>query len=126
MSRLVMAAFFVESFADWDHRVGHRLSNLSPEIREQWVHRHWIGSPTSFVPLETLTWREEVWSPEKFLSEVKPWRGDEELFPEFDYNVFANPGGDKLQTAVPLDAGEWDFAPLVLSTPKGFIDTQRK
>lgn len=113
----------VESFQDWDLRVGYKLNNLCSEIREQWVHRHWTGSPLAFLPLETLTWREERWSPTKFISEVKTWRGDEALHPEFDFEVFANPHGKKLPTAEALDRGEWDYAPPVLCTPQGFIDT---
>lgn len=114
----------VESYADWEERIGHNISNLHPEIREQWVHRHWTQSRMAFLPLETLTWREERWAPEKFLSEVKTWRGNEALDPEHDYNAFARPEmGGKHPTAVALDQGEWDYAPPVLCTPNGFIDT---
>ena len=31
--------------------------------------------------------------------------------------------GERLQTAVALDDGEWDIAPIVLRTPNGFLDT---
>lgn len=113
----------VENFPDWEERVGNQIGNLCPEIRQQWVHRHWTYSPLSFLPLESLSWREERWAPQRFIAEVKSWRGDEALNPEHDFKVFANPGGRKRPTAEALDQGEWDFAPPVLSTPGGFIDT---
>ena len=110
-----------ESYEDWRTLVGDEIHHLHPEISEQWIYRHWTQSPLSFLAIPDLEWREEIWTPDQFLAEVRTWRGNEPLNPEFDYGVFHQFGTHP--TAEALDNGAWDYAPIVLSTPEGFIDT---
>ena len=113
----------VETFEEWRERNSILLQHLPNELVEQWVHRHWKNSVAKFIPLEGLLWREELWPPSDFITKVGTVRGNEPLDPEHDYKVFSGKvGGEKSQTAKTLDAGHWDYAPIVLETPEGFID----
>jgi hypothetical protein len=116
-----------EPFNTWWTRHRGRLRNLHPEIAEQWIYRHWTYSHFSFLPLERLTWREEVWDSDKILSVVVRYGHDGcDYAPDFDYCTFRRRGGaDRLQTARALDAGTWDFAIVVLEAPDGFLDARR-
>ncbi len=117
----------LEKLDPWMERTGRLLGHLHPEIREQWIYRHWKYSQLNFIPLDDLTWAEETWEPNYFMENVRTWRGNDELDPDHDYNAFAEPEvGTKLQTAIALDSGKWDYAPIVLRTPGGFVDTLGK
>lgn len=110
----------VEPFPDWWERHKAKLSNLHPEICEQWIYRHWERSPLSFLPLDRLEWTEDRWSPQRFLSEVGLSGGQDPIDPVWDYCSFHefpdNP------TARALDQGAWDFPPVLLKTANGFYD----
>lgn len=111
----------LESYDDWYERTAVQLNHLHPEICEQWIFRHWIHSPFSFIPLDGLTWVEERWSPAKFLNLVGIL-GSDPFAPDFDFEVFQGYEGDRLPTALALDNGEWDYAPILIETPNGFIN----
>lgn len=114
----------LEKYDEWKERTAALLAHLHPEICEQWIYRHWTYSPLNFIPLDSLSWTEESWEPEYFIEHVQTYRGNTPLNPEDDYKTFAEPEtGEKLDTAIALDAGHWDYAPVVLRTPDGFIDT---
>lgn len=53
-----------EDFRPWWAWHREQLSNLHPQIAEQWVYRHWANSPFKFLPLNRLTWRQEQWNTE--------------------------------------------------------------
>lgn len=111
----------LESYEDWFERTATKLNHLHPEICEQWIFRHWFQSSFSFIPLEGLTWREERWCPEKFLHLVSAL--DRRAFdPDNDYNESQGVGGVKTDTALALDNGEWDYAPILIETPNGSIN----
>jgi hypothetical protein len=113
----------VEEFANWWERNRDKLENLPEALAEQWVYRHWRDSVASFIPLEGLECGEEVWPPIDFVRKVGTVRGNEPLDPRHDFKVFSGQEtGDKLQTAIALDSGHWDYPLIVLRTPKGFID----
>lgn len=105
-----------EPFAEWWARCQGRLSNLHPQIAEQWIHRHWTLSGDTWLPLESLHWRLEQWSTERILGEV--YIRDWHLDPEHDYKVFNAYG--ETPTAAPMNAkGTWDYPLLTLETPSG-------
>lgn len=109
-----------ESFNDWWNRFSEEFNHLHPLILEQWVHRHWLLSEFSFIPLDTLGWKLVSLSGEDILSDIKPelWR---EFNPEFDYDVFQNSiNGRKLPTVEALDSGTWDYPIIALYTPNGW------
>jgi len=116
-----------EPFDAWWARHRERLRNLHPEIAGQWIYRHWTYSHFSFLPLEKLTWREEVWDSDKILRDIVRYGHDDcDYAPDFDYRTFQRSGGaDRHQTAVALDAGTWDFPIVVLEAPDGFLDARR-
>lgn len=114
----------LEKYDDWKERTAAPLAHLHPEICEQWIYKHWTSSRLSFIPLDDLSWREEFWAPEYFIEKVRTWRGNEALNPEHDYRAFTERQYEKKHpTAAALDTGHWDYAPIVLRTPDGFIDT---
>lgn len=110
-----------EAFGHWWLR-NHNLHHLPEALCEQWVYRHWTGSPFSFIPLDTLECRCEAWDGERILRSIyRAWGG--ELHPQFDYETFQRDGGEgRLQTAVALDSGTWDYPMVLLATPNGIID----
>lgn len=111
----------VEPFADWWRRHKAELSNLHPEICEQWIYRHWEHSTLRVLPLDRLEWSEERWTPQEFLSTVGLSYGQEPIDPTWDYDCFHQHPNNP--TARALDQGAWDFAPVVLRTSDGFYDT---
>jgi len=115
----------VEGFDDWFARSREAVGHLHPEICEQWLYRHWRGTPLCFIPLEGLSWTLERWSPRQFLDTVGTWNTGRALDPEADFRAMTETRLGKkqrTQTAVALDAGEWDYAPIVLSMPVGYVD----
>ena len=119
-----ISSFRLEEFSDWYIRVYCEPFDLDVEICEQWIHRHW-GCGWSFIPLNLIKWHVEYWPPSYFLDHVKTWRGGADRFnPDFDYNVFTVDMPDGIHpTSSALNNGYWDYAPLVLETGGGFIDT---
>lgn len=111
-----------ESFAAWWGRNRGSLNHLPADLCEQWIYKHLTNSPFCFPPLDSLSWSRACWTGEKLLASVyRAWGG--ELEPSFDYATFQGRGGDdRLQTAVALDAGTWDYPMVLLSTPDGVID----
>lgn len=114
--------FNKQSFENWWQCHSAELAHLPPDLLEQWVHRHWMHSPFTFLPLDTLKCQRQSWSGEEVLGRVhRAWGG--ELHPQSDYDTFQRQGGDtRLRTARSLDGGTWDFPMVVLSTPNGVID----
>lgn len=113
----------VEDFGSWWKRNGDQIKHLPDTLAEQWIHRHWRESVASFIPIEDLMCREEIWAPGDFVTKVGTVRGNEPLNPEHDFEVFSGQKtGEKLLTAKALDSGHWDFPLVVLETPGGFID----
>ena len=114
--------FNKQTFSDWWQSHGAELSHLPADLCEQWIHRHWMHSPFTFLPLDTLEYRRLTWSGEEVLSRAyRAWGG--ELHPQFDYETFQRRGGeDRHQTARAIDDGTWDFPMVLLSTPNGVID----
>ena len=117
----------VESFEVWWNKHCDELQHLPIEVSKQWIYRHWSDSIAKFIPLEGLSCREEVWPAIDFIEKVGTIRGNEPMNPEHDYNVFSGRlDGQKLPTASALDQGEWDYPPIVLVTPNGFIDPMQE
>ncbi|MBZ0218539.1 MAG: hypothetical protein K8F25_18425 [Fimbriimonadaceae bacterium] len=113
----------VEPFEAWWGKHSKELSHLPKEVLKQWVYRHWSDSIATFLPLERLSCSEEVWPAIDFIEKVGTLRGNEPMDPEHDYDAFSGRlDGRKKPVAIALDQGEWDYAPIVLSTPDGFID----
>ncbi|WP_370304361.1 hypothetical protein [Pseudooceanicola sp.] len=113
----------VEDFGSWWERNGEQLKHLPEKLVEQWIYRHWCASVASFIPIEELTCREEIWPSGDFVTKVGTVRGKEPLNPEHDFSVFSGQKtGEKLHTAKALDSGQWDFPLIVLETPGGFTD----
>ncbi|KZK81226.1 hypothetical protein PsAD13_04175 [Pseudovibrio sp. Ad13] len=113
----------IEDFAGWWDRNYEFLKNLPETCAEQWVYRHWQDSVASFIPLEDLQCKEELWPAMDFVTKVGTVRGNEALNPTHDFEVFSGQKtGEKLLTARALDEGSWDYPVVVLETPSGFID----
>ncbi|MBY5974509.1 hypothetical protein KUV28_19295 [Ferrimonas balearica] len=113
----------VEDFSSWWKRNGEELKHLPEALAEQWIYRHWRDSVASFIPIDDLECREETWPPDDFVTKVGTVRGNEPLNPEHDFEVFSGlRTGERLMTAQALDTGHWDYPPIVLETPEGFID----
>jgi hypothetical protein len=113
----------VEDFASWWDRNSDKLKNLPDALAEQWFYRHWQDSVASFIPIEGLHCSEEVWPPMDFVTKVGTVRGNEQMDPKHDFEVFSGQKtGEKLLTAQALDQGQWDYPLVVLETPEGFID----
>lgn len=111
-----------ETFDRWWSRNGVELAHLPAVLCEQWIYRHWTHSPFTFLPLETLVWRQESVSGEELLGSVHRAFGGEPN-PQFDYETFQRRGGaDRHRTAVALDSGSWDHPMVLLSTPNGIVD----
>lgn len=111
-----------ESFAEWWKRVQRELAHLPPDLCEQWIYRHWKGSPFRFLNLASIKWERRVWEGEDFLATV--YRAlDDPLDPEFDFNQFQGKlPGWKHPTALALDEGTWDYPVVLLRTPDGIVD----
>ncbi|WP_282094215.1 hypothetical protein [Epibacterium ulvae] len=113
-----------EDFQTWWERNNGELNHLPQNLVEQWIYRHWKQSIASFVPIKTLTCREEKWPPKDCIDKVGTIRGNEPLNPEDDFKMFCKKTNEgKLSpTAEALNQGQWDFPLVVLETPDGFID----
>ncbi len=115
------ATFNKEPFDTWWAKYGDDLIHLDPRLVEQWVHRHWLYSHFSYLPLDSLRWESVLMDGEEVLRNVRR-ELTRQLDPEFDYEIFqGRHGADKLPTARALDAGTWDFPIVVLSTPQGLL-----
>jgi hypothetical protein len=116
-----------EPFDPWWKRHGVRLAHLHVQIAEQWIYRHWTHSHFSFLPIDALSWRSELWESAQIVSDVVRYGHDRTPYnPDFDYKTFQRRGGeDRHATARALDQGTWDYPIVVLETPDGFIDAGR-
>lgn len=112
-----------ETFGAWRVRTKHLTGELPAEVCEQWMYRHFGQSPMQFLDLRRLSCDEVTWSPEQFLAQVGTIYGNEPMDPVHDLAVFSRPGvgGRKLATAEALDEGAWDYAPIILHVPGGYI-----
>lgn len=79
----------VEDFRCWWDRNSEKLKHLREALAEQWIYRHWRDSVASFIPIEELQCREEVWPPADFVTKVGTVRGNEPLNPKHDFEVFS-------------------------------------
>ncbi len=121
-------SFYKEPFDVWWARHRERLGHLPPDLAEQWIHRHWLHSPFSFLPLDTLGWERRAWNGDMLLASIhRAWGGGNAgLNPEFDYRAFQGKGGDdRLQTARELDAGSWVMPIVLLATPSGIVSNDQ-
>ncbi|RYG92489.1 MAG: hypothetical protein EON58_18585 [Alphaproteobacteria bacterium] len=111
-----------EAFEDWWGRWSSTLSNLHPQIAEQWLYRHWCHSYMAFLDLAPITWRVEHWLGDDILSQVWLEFGGP-MVPDHDYKAFNGPHGfgpNSTARAMNRD-GTWDMPLLVLETPNGII-----
>lgn len=115
-----------ESFSDWWSRNRAELAHLPPDLCEQWIFRHWQYSPFTFLWLGGLNWERRTYEGDELLRSVyRAFGGD--LEPQFDYETFHRRGGaNRHPTAVALDSGTWDYPMVLLSTPRGIIDSGRR
>lgn len=108
-----------ESFEDWWERNSTGLSNLHPDIAEQWVYRHWHYSPYSFIDLHNLKWELKDWTTEQIIDAVYNERC--QFNAEHDHKVFNR--FDSNPTSGPMNAtGTWDYPIVVMHVPHGIID----
>ena len=115
-----------ESFLDWWSRCKYALANLDSMICEQWVHRHWFCSPHRYIKLEELGWRSEIWSASEFLENVGS-STDDGLRDRSQLAEYYDPKTHQPhQSAQALEKGSWDFPPIVLGTPHGFVDQYKR
>lgn len=116
-------AWDVEPFDVWRGRTRGLTGDLPDEVCEQWVYRHFGHSPMEFLELHCLSCEEVIWSPEQFLARVGTIYGNEPMDPVDDLAIYSGngTGWGKLPTAMALDEGAWDYAPIVLHTPGGYI-----
>ncbi len=83
-----------------------------------------VWNSAGFIPLEDLSAQVELWTPSSFLENVATVRDMEEMDPVFDYEVFqGREVGSKLPTAIALDEGAWDYAPIVMPVRGGVRDS---
>ncbi len=112
-----------EPFSDWRERTRELTGALPNEVCEQWVYRHGTQSPFTFLDLSKLHCEEQVWPAHDFPIRIGTFRGNEAMTPEHDFKVFNDRylTGLAASTASTLNAGKWEYAPVVLSTAGGFI-----
>jgi hypothetical protein len=113
-----------EDFEVWWARHSGELGNLHPKICEQWIYRHWLHSPFSFLQLGALSWEHCAMHTEALLGAVhREWAST--LHPGFDFDAFQeHADGWKHPTSVALDQGTWDFPIVVLETPCGIVSSK--
>ncbi|MEQ9506203.1 MAG: hypothetical protein RLO80_08010 [Hyphomonas sp.] len=113
--------FEKEEFDTWWMRNSNALANLDPLVAEQWIYRHWKGSPLRFLDVPQAHCRSEIFSTERFLSEVHLEWG-RPANPEHDAHVFSldNPRGYHAPAQNWLN-GTWTIPTVVLSTPNGVV-----
>lgn len=115
-----------EPFQDWWARCRSRLGHLHPELCEQWIHGHWYDSPHRYLDLDHIGWERVLWDARTFLDRVASGT-DDLLDPSNDFAANYRPGsGEPSQTARALNAGCWDFAPVIMPTPNGFVNHDRQ
>jgi hypothetical protein len=115
--------FQKEPFASWWGRNRPKLAHLSPIIAEQWIYKHWTRSPYKHLPIERLSWRQEMWETDRILQKVFRRWPSEPLQPEFDYNVFHGKGHEPGLT---MDkTGTWNYPVVILETPDGVRTSSR-
>lgn len=108
-----------EPFEAWWARNKFVLSNLHPEIAEQWIYRHWTYSPYCHLPLSELTWRVERWPTVRIIEELRLNRVAGEWNSEFDYKVFH---GKEFEPGRTMDAvGTWNIPIIIIETPHGVL-----
>ena len=106
-----------ETFGNWWSRNNKRLSNLHPQIAEQWIYKHWGYTPYGAIPLDRLVWRIEEWTTEYFLEWVDLIFSSPHGSCEFDYSVFH---AKRFEPGLTMDAtGTWNIPPVVIETPNG-------
>ena len=112
-----------ETFDAWRERTKGLTGTLPDEVCEQWIYRHSGHSPMQFLELHRLSCNEVTWSPEHFLAQVGTIYGNDSMDPVHDLDVYSRRGlgGAKHATAKALDEGAWDYAPVVLHVPGGYI-----
>ena len=110
-----------EPFSEWWDRNRSELTNLHPQIVEQWVYRHWTFAKFKFLQLRRITWSVRRLSTTEFLNDVHlEFGGPAEA--DHDYRVFMGEMSvRKLSTAINWRNGTWTISPVVLSTPQGII-----
>jgi hypothetical protein len=114
--------FDQEPFSDWWKRHADDFRHLHPRIAEQWIYRHWRWAHFQFLDLTSLKWCKHSLSTAELLIQVHLEFGGP-CDAEYDYGVFANPGGGgKTATARHWQDGSWTIPPVVLSTPEGIIN----
>lgn len=113
--------FDKEPFEAWWERHRRELDHLPTELCEQWIYRHWKGSPFAFLPLDTLVCKAQLLPGSSIIKNVHREYGVQ-LDPGRDRNVFeAGPLGVPLPTAQAfMDRDTWDYPIVVLRTPSGF------
>jgi hypothetical protein len=109
-------SFAKESFDDWWSKHQNELANLDQLIAEQWIYRHWDGSPFCFIPLVDLKWETRIADSEEFLCKVNLFFGGP-ADAEHDYKVFHE---NQSLTARNWANGTWTIPPIALETPTGF------
>lgn len=107
-----------EPFAVWWARVRSEIPDVPEGVAEQWVHRHFDGSPYAFLPIEQLRFEQQSWSLEQLAAVTfgACWSWNPTDVARLDRER-ATP----LATMM-LETGTWPAPILVLDNPDGLLD----
>lgn len=105
-----------EEFGPWWSRNEKYLSNLDPLVAEQWIYRHWTGTPYRCIPLSPLTCKRERWSTDKILSKVGNQR-KKYWDVQFDYTQLNSHSNEPARSM--NETGTWNYPIVILKTPNG-------
>jgi hypothetical protein len=103
-----------EPFETWWSRVRDQLANVPANVAEHWVHRHFTGSPYTFLPLEQLRFARQQWTLDQLAAVTfgSCW--------SWNPNDLARLDRERTTplAAMMIDAGTWPEPIIILDNPE--------
>lgn len=112
-----------EPFEAWWARNQTRVVPLDPGVYEQWIYKHWSGSPFFGLPLAGLRSHRDILTTEFLLSQVGTADPDALTRQQaFDYEQFNSDVLRDCEPALTMNrTGTWNFPVLLIQSDDGFI-----